>query len=181
MKLFIPINFFRLHPKHFFYLVTHDLAWTCFFCIVCPVGEFQMQPEPSLVLSQLAQRQQGSLTHTGPLARQPSPPPLSAPSPAQETLEAFPKAPEPSHHRDGSSMAPSQAADSQGSSTQQRQIKTQKRRIPPTSKVNYRFKKHWGGMLSKISWSITCYSFLDRFSDTIWLISSVGFSAKKGV
>lgn len=94
-----------------------------------------MQPEPSLVLSQLAQRQQGSLTHTGPLARQPSPPPLSAPSPAPGTLEAFPKAPEPSQHRDGPSMAPSQAADSQGSSTQQRQIKTQKRRIPPTSKV----------------------------------------------
>ncbi|XP_067232496.1 ubiquitin-associated protein 2a isoform X2 [Chanodichthys erythropterus] len=97
--------------------------------------EFQMQPEPSLVLSQLAQRQQGSLTHTGPLARQPSPPPLSAPSPAPGTLEAFPKAPEPSQHRDGPSMAPSQAADSQGSSTQQRQIKTQKRRIPPTSKI----------------------------------------------
>uniref|UniRef100_A0A671QNE0 Ubiquitin-associated protein 2-like n=1 Tax=Sinocyclocheilus anshuiensis TaxID=1608454 RepID=A0A671QNE0_9TELE len=64
--------------------------------------EFQMQPEPSLVLSQLAQRQQ---------------------------------APEPSQHRDGPSMAPSQAAESQGSSTQQRQIKTQKRRIPPTSKI----------------------------------------------
>uniref|UniRef100_A0A671QKJ1 Ubiquitin-associated protein 2-like n=1 Tax=Sinocyclocheilus anshuiensis TaxID=1608454 RepID=A0A671QKJ1_9TELE len=85
--------------------------------------EFQMQPEPSLVLSQLAQRQQ------------PSPPSLSAPSPAPSTLEAFPKAPEPSQHRDGPSMAPSQAAESQGSSTQQRQIKTQKRRIPPTSKI----------------------------------------------
>uniref|UniRef100_A0A671QQ71 Ubiquitin-associated protein 2-like n=1 Tax=Sinocyclocheilus anshuiensis TaxID=1608454 RepID=A0A671QQ71_9TELE len=97
--------------------------------------EFQMQPEPSLVLSQLAQRQQGSMTHTGPLARQPSPPSLSAPSPAPSTLEAFPKAPEPSQHRDGPSMAPSQAAESQGSSTQQRQIKTQKRRIPPTSKI----------------------------------------------
>ncbi|XP_051536256.1 ubiquitin-associated protein 2a isoform X2 [Myxocyprinus asiaticus] len=97
--------------------------------------EFQMQPEPSLVLSQLAQRQQGSLTHMGPLARQPSPPPLSTPSPAPGTLEAFPKAPEPPQHRDGPSMAPSQACDSQGSSTQQRQIKTQKRRIPPTSKI----------------------------------------------
>ncbi|XP_057216237.1 ubiquitin-associated protein 2a isoform X2 [Triplophysa rosa] len=97
--------------------------------------EFQMQPEPSLVLSQLAQRQQGSLTHTRPLARQPSPPPLSTPSPAPGTLEAFPKAPEASQHRDGPSMPPSQAADSQGSSTHQRQIKTQKRRIPPTSKI----------------------------------------------
>ncbi|XP_016407409.1 ubiquitin-associated protein 2-like [Sinocyclocheilus rhinocerous] len=97
--------------------------------------EFQMQPEPSLVLSQLAQRQQGSMTHTGPLARQPNPPSLSAPSPAPCTLEAFPKAPEPSQHRDGPSMAPSQAAESQSSSIQQRQIKTQKRRIPPTSKI----------------------------------------------
>ncbi|XP_051533057.1 ubiquitin-associated protein 2-like isoform X4 [Myxocyprinus asiaticus] len=97
--------------------------------------EFQMQPEPSLVLSQLTQRQQGSLTQTGPLARQPSPPPLSTPSPTLGTLEAFPKAPEPPQHRDGPSMSPSQAAESQGSSTQQRQIKTQKRRIPPTSKI----------------------------------------------
>ncbi|XP_056587198.1 ubiquitin-associated protein 2a isoform X2 [Triplophysa dalaica] len=97
--------------------------------------EFQMQPEPSLVLSQLAQRQQGSLTHTGPLARQPSPPSLSTPSPAPGTPEAFPKAPEPSLHRDGPSMPPSQATDSQGISTHQRQIKTQKRRIPPTSKI----------------------------------------------
>uniref|UniRef100_A0A9J7Y179 Ubiquitin associated protein 2a n=2 Tax=Cyprinus carpio TaxID=7962 RepID=A0A9J7Y179_CYPCA len=96
---------------------------------------FQMQPEPSLVLSQLAQRQQGSMTHTGPLARQPSPPPLSAPLPTPGTLEAFPKAPEPSQPRDGPLMAPSQAAESQGSSTHQRQIKTQKRRIPPTSKI----------------------------------------------
>ncbi|XP_065100127.1 ubiquitin-associated protein 2a isoform X1 [Paramisgurnus dabryanus] len=94
--------------------------------------EFQMQPEPSLVLSQLAQRQQGSLTHTGPMARQPSPP---APSPAPGPLEAFSKAPEPLPHREGPSMVPSQAADSQGCSTQQRQIKTQKRRIPPTSKI----------------------------------------------
>uniref|UniRef100_A0A8C1LG74 Ubiquitin associated protein 2a n=1 Tax=Cyprinus carpio TaxID=7962 RepID=A0A8C1LG74_CYPCA len=85
--------------------------------------EFQMQPEPSLVLSQLAQRQQ------------PSPPPLSAPLPTPGTLEAFPKAPEPSQPRDGPLMAPSQAAESQGSSTHQRQIKTQKRRIPPTSKI----------------------------------------------
>uniref|UniRef100_A0A9J7XDF2 Ubiquitin associated protein 2a n=2 Tax=Cyprinus carpio carpio TaxID=630221 RepID=A0A9J7XDF2_CYPCA len=85
--------------------------------------EFQMQPEPSLVLSQLAQRQQGSMTHTG------------APLPTPGTLEAFPKAPEPSQPRDGPLMAPSQAAESQGSSTHQRQIKTQKRRIPPTSKI----------------------------------------------
>uniref|UniRef100_A0A671MTI0 Ubiquitin-associated protein 2-like n=1 Tax=Sinocyclocheilus anshuiensis TaxID=1608454 RepID=A0A671MTI0_9TELE len=86
-----------------------------------PVGGlFQMQPEPSLVLSKVAQRH---------------PPTLCAPSPAPGTLEAFPKAPETSQHRDGPSMAPSQTAESQGSSTHQRQIKTQKRRIPPTSKI----------------------------------------------
>ncbi|XP_030624031.1 ubiquitin-associated protein 2a [Chanos chanos] len=98
--------------------------------------EFKIQPEPSLVLSQLAQRQQSSLSHTGPLplARQPSPPPLNAPSPASGTLEPFPKPQEPTQHREGPSLAPSQT-DSQGSTTQQRQMKTQKRRIPPTSKI----------------------------------------------
>ncbi|XP_015460488.3 ubiquitin-associated protein 2a isoform X2 [Astyanax mexicanus] len=95
--------------------------------------EFKMQPEPSLVLSQLSQRQQSSLSHTGPLplARQPSPPPLSGPSPTQGPLEAFSKAPEPSQ----TTMATSQAADPQASSSQHRQMKTQKRRIPPTSKI----------------------------------------------
>ncbi|KAI4901491.1 hypothetical protein NFI96_012289 [Prochilodus magdalenae] len=95
--------------------------------------EFKMQPEPSLVLSQLSQRQQSSLSHTSPLplARQPSPPPLSGPSPTQGPLEAFSKAPEPSQ----SPMAHTQATDPQASSTQHRQIKTQKRRIPPTSKI----------------------------------------------
>ncbi|XP_066502239.1 ubiquitin-associated protein 2a isoform X2 [Hoplias malabaricus] len=95
--------------------------------------EFKMQPEPSLVLSQLSQRQQSSLSHTGPLplARQPSPPPLSGPSPTQGPLEAFSKAPEPSQPP----MAPTQAVDPQANSTQHRQIKTQKRRIPPTSKI----------------------------------------------
>ncbi|XP_062867105.1 ubiquitin-associated protein 2a isoform X2 [Trichomycterus rosablanca] len=95
--------------------------------------EFKMQPEPSLVLSQLSQRQQSCLSSTGslPLARQPSPPPKNGPSASQAPLEAFSKAPEPSQ----SPLTSAQAADSQSSSTQHRQIKTQKRRIPPTSKI----------------------------------------------
>lgn len=94
-----------------------------------------MQPEPSLVLSQLSQRQQSSLSNAGslPLARQTSPPPQNGSSATQAPLEAFSKAPEPSQTH----VAPlPQAPDSQVSSTQHRQIKTQKRRIAPTSKVS---------------------------------------------
>uniref|UniRef100_A0AAQ5XDN1 UBA domain-containing protein n=1 Tax=Amphiprion ocellaris TaxID=80972 RepID=A0AAQ5XDN1_AMPOC len=78
------------------------------------IGEFGLQPEPSLVLSQLVQR------HTGPslpLARQPSP----------VMAAAGAKPP-----------APSAGLDPQGSSTPQQQraqLKGQKRRIPPTSKI----------------------------------------------
>ncbi|KAM9450635.1 ubiquitin-associated protein 2a isoform 2-T2 [Clarias gariepinus] len=96
--------------------------------------EFKMQPEPSLVLSQLSQRQQSSLSNAGslPLARQTSPPPQNGSSATQAPLEAFSKAPEPSQTH----VAPlPQAPDSQVSSTQHRQIKTQKRRIAPTSKI----------------------------------------------
>ncbi|KAF5893979.1 ubiquitin-associated protein 2 isoform X1, partial [Clarias magur] len=96
--------------------------------------EFKMQPEPSLVLSQLSQRQQSPLSNAGslPLARQPSPPPQNGLSANQAPLEAFSKAPEPSQTH----VAPlPQAPDSQVSSTQHRQIKTQKRRIAPTSKI----------------------------------------------
>lgn len=102
--------------------------------ILLLLGEFKMQPEPSLVLSQLSQRQQSSLSNTGslPLVRQSSPPPQNGPSANQAPLEAFSKAPEPSQTH----VAPPQAADSQVSSTQHRQIKTQKRRIAPTSKVS---------------------------------------------
>lgn len=93
-----------------------------------------MQPEPSLVLSQLSQRQQSSLSNTGSLslARQASPPPQNGPSANQAPLETFSKAPEPSQAH----VVPPQAADSQVSGTQHRQIKTQKRRIAPTSKVS---------------------------------------------
>lgn len=112
----------------------HSFKWNCILCAVCIPGEFKMQPEPSLVLSQLSQRQQSSLSNTGSLslARQASPPPQNGPSANQAPLEAFSKAPEPSQTH----VAPPQAADSQVSGTQHRQIKTQKRRIAPTSKVS---------------------------------------------
>uniref|UniRef100_A0A672YCE5 UBA domain-containing protein n=1 Tax=Sphaeramia orbicularis TaxID=375764 RepID=A0A672YCE5_9TELE len=73
--------------------------------------EFGLQPEPSLVLSQLVQR------HTGPslpLARQPTPPSQQAPpssaSPASQHTSTMPQ-------------------------QQRAQLKGQKRRIPPTSKI----------------------------------------------
>uniref|UniRef100_A0A4W4G5A9 UBA domain-containing protein n=1 Tax=Electrophorus electricus TaxID=8005 RepID=A0A4W4G5A9_ELEEL len=95
--------------------------------------EFKMQPEPSLVLSQLSQRQPSSLSHSGPLplAGQASSPPLTGATPPQGSLEGFSKAPEPSHPP----LTVVQPADPQASSTQHRQMKTQKRRIPPTSKI----------------------------------------------
>ncbi|XP_045884344.1 ubiquitin-associated protein 2a isoform X1 [Micropterus dolomieu] len=100
--------------------------------------EFGLQPEPSLVLSQLVQR------HTGPslpLARQPSPPSQQQAPPALAS-------PGPQHistpAQAGPVMAgakppaPSAGLDPQGSSTPQQQraqLRGQKRRIPPTSKI----------------------------------------------
>ncbi|TWW61721.1 Ubiquitin-associated protein 2 [Takifugu flavidus] len=103
--------------------------------------EFALQPEPSLVLSQLVQR------HAGPslaLARQPSPPsqqqapPTSAPLAPQHSSASGPA---------GAAMAagakpsaPSTGLDPQGGSTPQQQrgpLKGQKRRIPPTSKAGH--------------------------------------------
>ncbi|CAK6958270.1 ubiquitin-associated protein 2a isoform X4 [Scomber scombrus] len=102
--------------------------------------EFGIQPEPSLVLSQLVQR------HTGPslpLARQPSPPSQQQAPPASAS-------PAPQHTstpaQTGTVMAvavtkppaPSAGLDPQGGSTPQQQraqLKGQKRRIPPTSKI----------------------------------------------
>ncbi|XP_036385211.1 ubiquitin-associated protein 2a isoform X2 [Megalops cyprinoides] len=103
--------------------------------------DFKTQPEPSLVLSQLTQRQQSSLSQAGPLpvARQPSPPALPAPSPL--VLESFSKPRDPSPPRDGPSPGAKLmpllpvGAEPQSSSSQHRQMKTQKRRIPPTSKI----------------------------------------------
>ncbi|KAL0977781.1 hypothetical protein UPYG_G00161110 [Umbra pygmaea] len=92
--------------------------------------EFKLQPEPSLVLSQLVQRHGAPSL---PLARQPSPPPAQPPSPNQGPgIQGPPLA------AIGAKPAPSVGSDPQGSSSLQHrapQIKAQKRRIPPTSKM----------------------------------------------
>ncbi|KAF7663688.1 hypothetical protein LDENG_00203790 [Lucifuga dentata] len=104
--------------------------------------EFGLQPEPSLVLSQLVQR------HTSPslpLARQPSPPtqqqqqaPTASASPAPQ-LTSTPAQAGPVMATGGTKpSAPSAGLDPQGGSTPQQQraqLKGQKRRIPPTSKI----------------------------------------------
>ncbi|KAM9859112.1 ubiquitin-associated protein 2a [Aulostomus maculatus] len=101
--------------------------------------EFGLQPEPSLVLSQLVQR------HTSPslpLPRQPSPP-------SQQQAPPSSASPAPQHvstpAQSGTAMAagakppaPGAGLDPQGGSTPQQQrahLKGQKRRIPPTSKI----------------------------------------------
>lgn len=111
----------------------------CFFCVSVCAGEFGLQPEPSLVLSQLVQR------HTGPSlpqARQPSPPsqqqaaPVSA-SPAPQNTNTSTQA-GPVMAAGAKPPVPSTGLDPQGGSTPQQQraqLKGQKRRIPPTSKV----------------------------------------------
>ena len=104
-------------------------------------GEFGMQPEPSLVLSQLVQRHAGPSL---PLARQPSPPTQrlqqapTAPSPVLQVGTAGQGGPLLAAGS-AKSPAPSAGLDPPGSSTphqqQRAQLKGQKRRIPPTSKV----------------------------------------------
>ncbi|XP_077385652.1 ubiquitin-associated protein 2a isoform X2 [Festucalex cinctus] len=102
--------------------------------------EFGLQPEPSLVLSQLIQR------HTGPalpLARQPSPPSQQQAAPASVSSA-------PQHSGTSAQTGPPMATagpkhpassaglDAQGCGTPQQQraqLKGQKRRIPPTSKI----------------------------------------------
>ena len=101
-----------------------------------------MQPEPSLVLSQLVQRHAGPSL---PLARQPSPPTQrlqqAAPAAPSSVLQAGTAGHGGPLLAAGSakSPAPSAGLDPPGSSTphqqQRAQLKGQKRRIPPTSKV----------------------------------------------
>lgn len=101
--------------------------------------EFGLQPEPSLVLSQLVQRH---ATPSLPLARQASP--------TSQQAAPAPASPAPQHSNTsvqaGTVMtaagakppAPSTGLDPQGGSTPQQQraaLKGQKRRIPPTSKI----------------------------------------------
>ncbi|KAK2914783.1 ubiquitin-associated protein 2a [Channa argus] len=101
--------------------------------------EFGLQPEPSLVLSQLVQRHSGPPL---PLAHQPSPPsqqasPASAsPAPQHTSTPAQPG--QVMSAAGAKPPAPSTGPDPQGSSTPQQQrvqLKGQKRRIPPTSKI----------------------------------------------
>ncbi|XP_068171751.1 ubiquitin-associated protein 2a isoform X2 [Antennarius striatus] len=103
--------------------------------------EFGLQPEPSLVLSQLVQR------HTGPslpLARQPSPPSQQKGSPApaspasQHTSTSAQAGPAMAAVAGAKPPAPTAGLDPPGGSTPQQQraqLKGQKRRIPPTSKI----------------------------------------------
>ncbi|XP_071372648.1 ubiquitin-associated protein 2a isoform X1 [Centroberyx affinis] len=103
--------------------------------------EFGLQPEPSLVLSQLVQRHAGPSL---PLARQPSPPTQQQqqvpPTSASPALQASTPAQGGPLMAAGSAKppAPSAGLDPQGSNTPQQQraqLKGQKRRIPPTSKI----------------------------------------------
>ncbi|XP_061919240.1 ubiquitin-associated protein 2a isoform X1 [Entelurus aequoreus] len=102
--------------------------------------EFGLQPEPSLVLSQLIQR------HTGPslpLARQPSPqsqqqaPPASVSSASQHSGTSTQAGPVTAA-AGAKHPAPGAGLEAQGCGTPQQQraqLKGQKRRIPPTSKI----------------------------------------------
>uniref|UniRef100_A0A8C9TY90 Ubiquitin associated protein 2a n=1 Tax=Scleropages formosus TaxID=113540 RepID=A0A8C9TY90_SCLFO len=97
--------------------------------------DFKTQPEPSLVLSQLTQRQQNSLSQ----ARPGSPPTLPATS--TPGFESFSKPQDTSPPHNGPSTVgkllglSTGAAAPQPATAQHRQMKTQKRKIPPTSKI----------------------------------------------
>uniref|UniRef100_A0A8C9VW87 Ubiquitin associated protein 2a n=1 Tax=Scleropages formosus TaxID=113540 RepID=A0A8C9VW87_SCLFO len=99
------------------------------------VWDFKTQPEPSLVLSQLTQRQQNSLSQ----ARPGSPPTLPATS--TPGFESFSKPQDTSPPHNGPSTVgkllglSTGAAAPQPATAQHRQMKTQKRKIPPTSKI----------------------------------------------
>uniref|UniRef100_A0AAX7UHM7 UBA domain-containing protein n=1 Tax=Astatotilapia calliptera TaxID=8154 RepID=A0AAX7UHM7_ASTCA len=89
------------------------------------IGEFGLQPEPSLVLSQLVQR------HTGPslpLARQTSPQ-------SQQQAPSASASPAPQHTSTPAQAGPVMAPAGAKLLQQRVQLKGQKRRIPPTSKI----------------------------------------------
>nr|XP_020448733.1 ubiquitin-associated protein 2 [Monopterus albus]XP_020448734.1 ubiquitin-associated protein 2 [Monopterus albus]XP_020448735.1 ubiquitin-associated protein 2 [Monopterus albus]XP_020448736.1 ubiquitin-associated protein 2 [Monopterus albus]XP_020448737.1 ubiquitin-associated protein 2 [Monopterus albus]XP_020448738.1 ubiquitin-associated protein 2 [Monopterus albus] len=102
--------------------------------------EFGLQPEPSLVLSQLVQRHNSPSL---PLAHQPSPPsqqqaPPASASPAPQNTTTPAQAGLVMTVAGAKPPASSAGLDPQGSSTPQQQraqLKGQKRRIPPTSKI----------------------------------------------
>ncbi|MGH0184662.1 UNVERIFIED_CONTAM: hypothetical protein FKN15_015681 [Acipenser sinensis] len=122
---------------------------------------FKTQPEPSPVLSQLTQRQQQqpslplssqSSFHVAPQQQQPSLPLSSQsslsmlpPPPGLDTYPPQTKLRDPTPPDSAAAAAivtaakllhmPPGAIDTQAGSTQQKQLKLQKRRIPPTSKI----------------------------------------------
>ncbi|CAB1321625.1 unnamed protein product [Coregonus sp. 'balchen'] len=94
--------------------------------------DLKMQPEPSAVLSQLAQRQQQAQQSSLPKAEPLSLPPSVPTPPGHGHYDAGPPPP-----RDGPSPGVKLALDHQApmAEPQQRQIKTQRRRVPPPSKI----------------------------------------------
>lgn len=128
------------------YVVVVSVCLTDLYLCVRPPGDFKLQPEPSLVLSQLAQRHGAPSL---PIARQPSPPPAQSPSP----IQGPPLAPI------GAKPAPSAGPDPQGSNSLQQhrvpQLKAQKRRIPPTSKVKGTVDKYFLDSLCEVKESRT--------------------------
>lgn len=130
---------FCLLHKHLYSLISNLFPAPSGCCE--SAGEFGLQPEPSLVLSQLVQR------HTGPslpLARQTSPQsqqqaPSASASPAPQHTSTPAQAGPVMAPAGAKPLAPNAGLDPQGNSTTQQQrvqLKGQKRRIPPTSKVN---------------------------------------------
>lgn len=100
--------------------------------------DLKMQPEPSPVLSKLAQRQQQAQQSSLPQAEPLSLPPSVPTPPGHGHYEAGPPPP-----RDGTSPGVKLALDHQAPMAEppQRQIKTQRRRVPPPSKVSKRVWK----------------------------------------
>ncbi|XP_045558944.1 ubiquitin-associated protein 2 isoform X4 [Salmo salar] len=94
--------------------------------------DLKMQPEPSPVLSKLAQRQQQAQQSSLPQAEPLSLPPSVPTPPGHGHYEAGPPPP-----RDGTSPGVKLALDHQAPMAEppQRQIKTQRRRVPPPSKI----------------------------------------------
>uniref|UniRef100_A0A4W5KPP9 Ubiquitin associated protein 2b n=1 Tax=Hucho hucho TaxID=62062 RepID=A0A4W5KPP9_9TELE len=94
--------------------------------------DLKMQPEPSPVLSKLAQRQQQAQQSSLPQAEPLSLPPSVPTPPGHGHYDAGPPPP-----RDGPSPGVKLALDHQAPMAEppQRQIKTQRRRVPPPSKI----------------------------------------------
>lgn len=142
------------------------------FCVSVSAGEFGLQPEPSLVLSQLVQRHSGPSL---PLARQPSPPsqqqaPAASASPALQHTTTPAQAGPVMAAAGAKPPAPSAGLDPQGTPQQQRaQLKGQKRRIPPTSKVGGGSLIDWRLRLQSVAYVET----LEFSYSYLWLGSEI--------